>query len=163
MKLIIYFEPERMREMIDHRFFDHSKFFHVIPDFMVHMGIHQDRFENDRWDRMRIPDDSRENAVKNTMGTVAFITKGRNSRTTHMFINLRDNPPLDGSDLMPFARIVEGMETVREINGEYEERPDMFKAKEIGNEYLEKNFPRLSSIVRARYVQDDEEDTNDEL
>ena len=152
-----------MREMVDHRFFDDSKFFHVIPDFMVHLGIHKDSYESNRWDQMRIPDD-RDIGIKHLAGTVAFITKGKNSRTTHMFINLRDNSPLDGFGLLPFARIVEGLETVKAINSEYAERPDMFKAKEVGNKYLEENFPRLSSIVRTSYLQDEyEEDPNDEL
>ena len=114
---------------------------------------------------MPIPDDPREKAVKNTEGTAAFITKGKDSRATHMYINLRDNTPLNGYDLMPFARVVEGMETLREINGEYGEKPDMFMAREKGNAYLETHFPRLSSIVRVRYVQDEADiaDKNDEL
>ena len=96
---------ERMRELVDNRFFDESKFFHVIPNFMASMGIAADPQVTSRWGDKRMPDDPKGHSVKNTRGTVAFMTRGPNSRTTHMLVNLKDNPMIDGSDLVPIRSI----------------------------------------------------------
>lgn len=46
---------------------------------------------------------------------MSFATSGKNSRTTQMFINFRDNSNLDGMGFSPFAQVVKGMDVVDQI------------------------------------------------
>ena len=74
-----------------------------------------------------------------------------------MFVNLVDNSStLDAQGFAPFAHVVEGMEVVLALNGEYGEtsgggiragkQDPMFRE---GNAWLDREFPRLDRIVRA--------------
>ena len=47
-----------------------------------------------------------------------------NSRTTQLFINLEDNPQLDELNIVPFARVIKGMEVVEAIYAGYGNTPD---------------------------------------
>ena len=80
-----------------------------------------------------------------------------NGRTTQVFINLRDNSAThDAEPFVPFGQIIEGMEVADALNAEYGEsagsgirsgkQGPLF---ENGNVYLERNFPRLDSIIHA--------------
>ena len=52
--------------------------------------------------------------VSNTRGTVAYAFKDPNGRTTQVFINLKDNASThDGEPFVPFARVIEGMDSRR--------------------------------------------------
>jgi peptidyl-prolyl cis-trans isomerase A (cyclophilin A) len=100
-----------------------------------------------------IPDDPVRQS--NTKGRITFATGGPNTRTTQLFINLVDNPRLDGSGFAPFGEVVSGMNVVESLYGDYGEgapgglgpRQDLIQAQ--GNAYLEKDFPRLDYIKKA--------------
>jgi cyclophilin family peptidyl-prolyl cis-trans isomerase len=58
----------------------------------------------------------------NSQGAVAFAFAEANGRTTQVFINLTDNSgTLDAQGSAPLAHVVEGMDVVRALNGEYGE------------------------------------------
>jgi cyclophilin family peptidyl-prolyl cis-trans isomerase len=75
-----------------------------------------------------------------------------NSRTTHVFINLANNPRLDFMGFAPIGKVVKGMDAVDHIYAGYGERPDQAKIALHGNAYLQKEFPRLDYIKTARIV-----------
>jgi peptidyl-prolyl cis-trans isomerase A (cyclophilin A) len=88
---------------------------------------------------------------------VAFAFAEKDGRTTQLFINLTDNSgTLDAQGFAPFARVLEGMDVVLALNGEYGEtsgggiragrQDSMF---EEGNAWLDREFPRLDRILRA--------------
>ena len=134
-------------------FFDGSRFFRVVRRFIAQFGIHKDPKTQMLYSQMAIPDDP---VVKsNKAGFVSFAKLGPNSRTTQVFINLRDNESLDKDGFAPFGQVVEGMETVERLWSSYGELaprgtgPDATRIELEGEPYLAREFPRLDTIVRA--------------
>ena len=80
-----------------------------------------------------------------------------NSRTTQLFINLGDNARLDQDGFSPFGRVVEGMDIVDRINAEYGGKPSNRQTliERHGNKYLNRRFPNLDYVKKAKIVKDD--------
>jgi len=137
----------RVREAVEAGFYDGSKFFRVVPGFVVQFGIAADPAVSSTWRSRTIQDDPV--IESNTPGTVVFATSGPNTRTTQLFINYADNSFLDGMGFAPFGRVIEGMDNANAINSEYGEMPQQSRIQSEGNSYLEGAFPRLTSINSA--------------
>jgi peptidyl-prolyl cis-trans isomerase A (cyclophilin A) len=144
----------RFHELVTSGFYDNARFFRVLPGFVVQWGLAADPSQNAKW--TEFPDDPP--GQSNTAGTLTFATRGANTRTTQVFINLVDNERLDSMGFTPFGRVVEGMEVVQQLYGEYGEGaprgsgPDQGSIRAEGNAYLERTFPKLDFIKKATVV-----------
>jgi homoserine O-acetyltransferase len=85
---------------------------------------------------------------------------GPNARTTQLYINLVDNSRLDAEGFAPIGRVVEGMEIVDQLYAGYGEESGggMRAGKqgrlfEEGNAYLDREFPKLDRLNRARIIE----------
>lgn len=144
---------DRFYNLVKAGYFKDIAFFRVIPGFMAQFGIHGDPQIAAAWRAAHIADD----AVKgsNTRGAITFATAGPGTRTTQLFINLVDNARLDGMGFSPFGKVVEGMDVVDKLNGEYGEGapsgagPSQRRVQTEGNAYLKKDFPNLDYIKSA--------------
>jgi peptidyl-prolyl cis-trans isomerase A (cyclophilin A) len=144
---------DRFYNLVKAGYFKDIAFFRVIPGFMAQFGIHGDPKVSKVWRDANIDDD----AVKgsNTRGTITFATAGPNTRSTQFFINFGNNVNLDRSGFAPFGKVVEGMDVVDKINGEYGEGaprgggPEQGRIQTEGNAYLKKDFPNLDYIKSA--------------
>jgi peptidyl-prolyl cis-trans isomerase A (cyclophilin A) len=142
---------DRFYNLVRGRFFNGETFFRVVPNFIVQFGLHGDPKVNHAWANANIKDDP----VKqhNTRGTLVFATAGPGTRTTQLFINLRDNTgSLDPQGFAPFGTVIEGMENVDKIFPGYGERPDQGGITDQGDVYLKKSFPNLTRITTATVV-----------
>ncbi len=134
-------------------YFKDIALFRVIKGFMCQFGIHGDPSIAAKWRQANMPDDPVKGS--NTRGTITFATAGPNTRTTQLFINYGDNQRLDTMGFSPFGKVVEGMDVVDKINGEYGEGapggrgPDQGRIQREGNAYLKKDFPNLDYIKSA--------------
>ena len=153
-KVVIEVIPEwaplgaaRFRELVEDGFFDGCRFFRVVPNFVVQFGINGDPAVHSKWDK-KISDDPVTQS--NKRGTLTFATSGANTRTSQLFISLKDNAQLDGLGFSPFGRIVSGMEAVDKITSEYGERPQQPLIEQQGNVYLEKEFPNMDYVKTAK-------------
>src|SRR5436305_14821122 len=70
-------------------FFDGDRFFRIVRNFVVQFGINGDPKVNQLWSNVSLQDDPV--TQHNTRGTIVYATRGPNTRTTQLFINLRDN------------------------------------------------------------------------
>ena len=149
---------DRFHHLVRAGYYDRVKFFRVLPGFVAQFGIHGDSAVNALWKARAIPDDSVRQS--NQDGFVTFATSGRNTRTTQLFVSTRDNRRLDALGFAPIGRVISGMEVVRALYGGYGEGPprgtgpSQAEIAREGNRYLERSYPQLDSIVRARIVKD---------
>jgi peptidyl-prolyl cis-trans isomerase A (cyclophilin A) len=135
-------------------FYDGDRFFRVLPRFVVQFGINDDPKANALWANANIPDDPvRQHNVR---GTVTFATAGPNTRSTQVFINMRDNRALDAQGFAPIGKVISGMDVVESFYSSYGEMapaggegPDPSQIEAQGNAYLESRFPRLDYIKKA--------------
>jgi peptidyl-prolyl cis-trans isomerase A (cyclophilin A) len=147
---------DRFYNLVRSGYFKDIAFFRVIPGFMCQFGIHGDPKIAAAWQGASIPDDPVKGS--NTRGTITFATAGPDTRTTQLFINLVDNTRLDTMGFAPFGKVVEGMDVVDKINGEYGEGapmgrgPNQGRIQSEGNAYLKKDFPNLDYIKSASVV-----------
>ena len=142
---------DRFYNLVRNGFFTDAAFFRVVPNFIVQFGLGANPAVNKIWQNANIRDDSVKES--NKRGTLTFATAGPNTRTTQLFINLKDNAPLDSQGFAPFGTVVEGMDIVDKINSAYGERPDQGRITAEGKAYLDKNFPQLDRITAAKVLQ----------
>jgi peptidyl-prolyl cis-trans isomerase A (cyclophilin A) len=135
-------------------FYNDARFFRVVRNFVVQFGVSGDPQTNRLWSTVSLPDDPV--TQHNTRGTITYATRGPNTRTTQVFINLKDNrAALDHSGFAPFGKVTTGMEAVDNFYNSYGDMPprgqgpDPSQIQLQGNVYLESRFPRLDYIKKA--------------
>lgn len=144
---------DRFYNLVKAGYFKDIAFFRVIPGFMAQFGIHGNPKVASSWRAAKIQDDPVKSG--NPTGAISFAMAGPNTRTTQFFINLADNSRLDGMGFASFGKVVEGMDVVSKINGEYGEGaprgrgPDQGRVQSEGNDYLKKDFSKLDYILSA--------------
>ncbi len=142
---------DRFYELVKKGHYDGARFFRIVPGFVVQFGLKGDPATDRFWSRMYIPDDPVKQ--NNRRGRVAFAKAGPATRTTQVFINLRDNYGLDQMGFAPFGEVVKGMEVVDQLYKGYGEAPEQSRIIDEGNEYLQRNFPLLDYIRTARVLE----------
>ena len=141
---------QRFYELVKSGFYDEARFFRVVPGFVVQFGLPADPAVGAKWFGSEFPDDPVKKS--NEPGTISFATRGPNSRTTQVFINLGSNANLDGMGFAPFGEVTDGFDIVKAINPEYDQQPDQGQIRSRGNAYLEPQFPRLDYIKKATLI-----------
>ncbi|MGB2668414.1 MAG: peptidylprolyl isomerase, partial [Candidatus Acidiferrum sp.] len=145
---------DRFYNLVKHHYYDGMRVYRVIPNFVAQFGISAYPVVNAAWVHATIKDDPV--AQQNLRGTLTFAKTGApNSRTTEVFINLKDNTPLDSQGFAPFASIDEkGINIVEMFYDQYpdpagEEQQNMEKG---GEKYMATKFPKLDTIKSATIV-----------
>merc|ERR1712216_940462 len=98
---------DRFYTMLQEDYFQDSKFYRAVPNFVVQFGISANTSKTKRWDSAPLPDE--RSVMSSVAGTVAFAQSGSNSRSSQIFVNLRDNLYLDELGFAPFAVVTSGM------------------------------------------------------
>ncbi|MDR1726890.1 MAG: peptidylprolyl isomerase [Acidobacteriota bacterium] len=147
------FGADRFYNLVKNGYYDDCRFFRVIDNFMVQFGINGDPALNRVWRTAQFRDDPVTQS--NQRGYITFAqTAMLNSRTTQVFINYRDNSSLDDQRFAPFGKVVEGMDVVDALYGEYKGTPsdNQPRIQEEGNAYLNRAFPKLDYVKTAAIV-----------
>mmetsp|Transcript_34684 Transcript_34684/g.99632 ORF Transcript_34684/g.99632 Transcript_34684/m.99632 type:complete len:206 (+) Transcript_34684:68-685(+) len=150
------------KELVQAKFYDDTRFFRVIPTFMVQFGLSGDPKISTEWRSKTIQDEPVK--VSNKPGYMTFAKTGApNSRTSQLFINYVDNGRLDGMGFSPFAEVEgDGMSVVKQIFN-CGESPNQGQIQSEGNSYLDRSFAKLSKIIKASVVESSEEVVADDL
>jgi peptidyl-prolyl cis-trans isomerase A (cyclophilin A) len=144
---------DRFYNLVKNGFYNGTRFFRVIPGFMVQYGINGDPNVAAAWRDANIKDDPVKQS--NARGMITFATAGPNTRTTQVFINFDNNAGLDGQGFSPFGKVVSGMEVVDSLYGGYGEGapngkgPDQGLIQQHGNAYLKEAFPKLDYVKQS--------------
>lgn len=148
---------DRLYNLVRLGFFEGSRFFRVIEGFVAQFGLSGRPEVDSVWRRHPVPDDSVRQS--NARGTLTFASAGEDTRTTQLFVNLADNPRLDGMGFAPVGRVVEGMDVVDGLYAGYGEGaprgsgPSQARILREGNAYLEESFPELDYVEEARILE----------
>ena len=142
---------DRFHEAVTGGFYDECRFFRVVPNFVVQFGINGDPEVQRKWRLANLKDDPAA-GKSNLKGMVTFATAGANTRTTQLFINIKDNKFLDQMGFTPFGKVVEGMTAIAKINPEYGGKANQGVIQSEGNAYLKAEFPRMDYIKTARVL-----------
>lgn len=144
---------DRFYHLVRNGFYDGASFFRTLPKFVVQWGIPADPALAEIWNNARIPDDPVR--ASNTRGMITYAMAGPATRTTQVYVNMRDNSRLDKMGFSPFGRIVSGMEIFEKLHSGYGEGaprgkgPSQDRIRKEGDAYLRKDFPLLDRITRA--------------
>ena len=148
---------DRFYNLVRAGYYDQVRFHRVIKDKWAQFGVNGDPKISNIWRTRTIPDDPRGQSV--TRGRVAFAFAVPNGRTTQIYISLRDNSYQDEQGFVPFGEVVEGMDVADALNAEYGEssgggiragrQQPLF---DRGNAYLDREYPRLDRLLRARVI-----------
>jgi peptidyl-prolyl cis-trans isomerase A (cyclophilin A) len=144
---------DRFYNLVKAGFYDGDEFFRVVKGFVVQFGISGYPAVSKAWQNANIPDDPVK--ASNTVGTITYADAGPNTRTTQVFVNLGNNASnLDGQGFAPFGKVTSGLSVVQKLYGGYGDAPTSLQPQiaSQGNAFLEKRFPKLDSVVRARVV-----------
>jgi peptidyl-prolyl cis-trans isomerase A (cyclophilin A) len=141
---------DRFYNLVKHHFYDNASVFRVVPGFVAQFGISSYPAVTIAWQKTDIKDDPVTQT--NNKGYITFATAGPNTRTTQVFINLKDNPGLDKSGFAPFGVVdPPGMNVVEMFYDQYGDNAgvDQSQIEKQGKAYLDKNFPKLDTINSA--------------
>ena len=149
---------DRVHFLVRRHFYDGSRFFRMVPGFVVQWGISGDTAVNRAWKGRLLPDEPLRQS--NTRGRLAFARGGPNTRGTQLYINLADNVRLDTTSTFgfpPFGEVLQGLPLLDSLFAGYSCRrgsqgtcPSQDSIQTKGAAFLSRVYPRLDYIVKAR-------------
>ncbi len=145
---------DRFYNLVKHRFYDNASFFRVVPGFVVQFGISAYPPVAAAWEKANIQDEPVTQSNKRGYLTYAK-TSMPNTRSTQIFINLKDNAGLDRQGFSPFGYVdAQGMKVVDMLYDQYGDSagPDQDQISKLGKPYLDKGWPKLDSIKTATVI-----------
>jgi peptidyl-prolyl cis-trans isomerase A (cyclophilin A) len=145
---------DRFYNLVKHHYYDNASFFRVVPEFVVQFGISAYPRISAAWENANIKDEPVLQSNKRGYLTYAK-TDMPNTRSTQIFINLKDNTRLDSIGFAPFGVVEDkGMDIVEMMYGQYGDNagPDQDQITKQGKPYLDKGWPKLDSIKTATLV-----------
>ena len=148
---------DRFYSLVKNGYYDDCRFYRVLPKYIAQVGIHGTPAIAGKWHEAPIDDDPVKQ--KNNRGRVTFAKGGPNSRTTNVFINLRDSTSLDSQGFAPFGEVIEGMDVADQLHSGYGDGapkgrgPSQKRITEEGNAWLQKEFKDLDFIKTAKIVE----------
>lgn len=146
---------DRFYNLVKHHFYDNASFFRVVPGFVVQFGLSAYPAVSLAWANANLKDEPVIQSNKRGYLTYAK-TSMPNTRSTQIFINLKDNAALDRQGFSPFGVVdAEGMKVVEMFYDQYgDSTPPEYQdlIAKSGKPYLDKNWPKLDSIKTATLV-----------
>jgi peptidyl-prolyl cis-trans isomerase A (cyclophilin A) len=145
---------DRFYNLVKHHYFDNARFFRVLPNFVVQFGLSANPAVNAAWEKATIKDDP--HGQSNKRGTLVFATAGPDTRTTQLFINLKDNgSSLDSQGFTPFGQVDgNGMNIVEMLYDQYGESAGMDQENitKGGEKYIATHWSKLDTIKSATLI-----------
>lgn len=149
---------DRLYQLIKTEFYTDIAIFRVVPKFVAQFGIHNDSIVNKSWRKYGLDDEPV--LQKNDSMSISFARGGKKTRTTQIFINLKNNHRLDSIEFggvkgfPAIAKITSGMDNVLKFYNKYGDklgrRQDSIQR--YGNKFIRKNYPEVAFIKKAYII-----------
>ncbi len=155
---------DRLHQLVQAGYYDGNVIYRVGPTasftggYVVQFGVGNSGELNAAWDRAPIADEPVRHG--NARGTVNFARAGPGTRTVELAINLTANTTMDTVNyggvrgFPPIAEVIDGMAVLDALNRQYGnsvfDQWDSVVA--LGRSYLDRRYPGLDRIIRARIV-----------
>lgn len=153
---------DRFHFLVRHRYYDGTRFFRVVPGFVVQWGLAADPAATAVWHNRNLPDEPVRQS--NTRGRVAYARGGPNTRSVQLYVNLGGNPRLDTLNTFgfpPIGEVLEGLAMMDSMFAGYSCQrgsqgtcPAQDSIRIGGNGYLARVHPRLDYIREARVTRE---------
>ena len=147
---------DRLYQLFITGFYSGNAIFRVQKGYVVQFGISDSASVNAFWEKHPVPDEPLK--VPNLAGTLSYARDGKDTRTTQLFINLKDNFKLDTVNyngvrgFPPVAKVISGFETVESFYNGYGFEPANYQDSVMayGNSWLRKQYPDLISSLALK-------------
>lgn len=142
---------DRFYQLVQHRFFDKTVFYRVVPNFVAQFGI-IDSTATALWKENKIPDEPV--LESNLKGAISYARGGKETRHDHLFINLKNNQRLDTimaggvRGYPPFGTVIKGMDVMESLYSGYDNET-MSKVDSLNYTQLLQAFPKLDLINKV--------------
>ena len=155
---------DRLYTLVRDRYYDDARFFRVVKDFVAQFGIAADPRRTAAWRLRAIADEPVRHT--NSRGTLSYARSGPGTRTTQLYINLKDNARLDTTNTFgfpPVGEVIAGMSVVDSLYSGYGDAargggrgqaPVQDSINRQGNAYLIRAFPKLDYVKSARVTRE---------
>ena len=144
---------QRLIAMVEDGFFTDLPLFRAIPNFLIQFGISPDRELQQRWQAKGNIADDPHSSIPFSDGIVSYAGYGKNSRSTHLFLTLGNQPGLGRSPWeVPVGKVVAGLDVMHGIYTGYGDKVDQGRLQPTNpkaKEYLE-GFPKLDRWKSCR-------------
>ncbi len=146
---------DRLYQLLATGFYNQNALFRVQKGYVVQFGICNDSAVNYFWDKRPIQDEPV--TTGNLKGTIAYARDGLNSRSSQLFVNLKDNFKLDTINFNglhgfpPVGEVIAGFDVIESLYGGYGFEPANHQDSVMkqGNRYLKMKFPELDYIIET--------------
>ena len=146
---------DRFYNLVKYGYYNGDSLFRVVSGFVVQFGINPTPAVNAAWEKATLMDEPPQPGNTNAIATLTFAkTQVPNSRTTQVFINLKDNNFLDAMGFTPFGKVVEGMDVIGKLYSGYADQPTNLQdaISKQGTAFLKSKFPETDYITKAVIV-----------
>ena len=90
-------------DLMDEGFYKDCEFFRVVPGFVIQFGIGA---VPGQFPETETPIKDDPVKTTNALGTITYAAAGPDTRTTQVFVNLKDNAFLDRQGFSPIAKVI---------------------------------------------------------
>ena len=153
---------DRLHFLVTRGYYDGARFFRVVPGFVVQWGIAGDPAVSAVWSNRNLPDEPVRQS--NTRGRLSYARGGPNTRSVQLYVNLGNNARLDTLNTFgfpPIGEVTSGLGVVDSMFPDYSCRrgsqgtcPSQDSLEAHGNAFVERVYPKLDFIRRARVTQE---------
>lgn len=145
---------DRFYNLVKIGYFNDSAFYRVNLE-VAQFGINGDPKITQTWGKAMLLDE----VVKhpNEKGTITFARSTSDTRSTHVFINLKDNAgDYDDQGFAPFGRVIKGMDVIAKLSNQHGERTQQGDSPKKmiaeGAPFMKKTFPKLDYVKTAKLL-----------
>lgn len=147
---------DRLYELASVGLYRDIPIFRMLPGKLVQFGLTGDSAVDAGWEARGIPDEPV--TMGNIRGRMSYARAGAQTRSSQLFINLRNNSPrydtVNAQGVVgypPIAEVVDGLDVLDSLEGKYGNAPSEFQdsisVRGIG--WLDAKFPGLDRVIRT--------------